>query len=143
MEKQPIPNKPDSKKASPVGPKTGGKNQAKGFPIVALEAFETFFKEMRHDSDIAFVLVAHLDPTHVSLLPELVQKRSKMEVHQVRDGMRVQRNHVYVIPPNKDLVILNGTLQLLEFTQPRGINLPIDTFFRSLAKDQRRFRRIF
>ena len=70
MEKQPIPNKPDSKKASPVGPKTGGKNQAKGFPIVALgasagglEAFETFFKEMRHDSDIAFVLVAHLDLT--------------------------------------------------------------------------------
>jgi len=118
-------------------------SQKKGFPIVALgasagglEAFETFFKAMPADSDIAFVLVAHLDPTHVSLLPELVQKRSRMKVHQVRDGMRVQRNNVYVIPPNKNLTILNGTLQLMDLTRPRGANLPIDSFFRSLAQDQ-------
>ena len=117
--------------------------QKKGFPIVALgasagglEAFELFFKSMRHDSGIAFVLIAHLDPTHVSLLPELLQKRSKMKVHQVQDGMKVQRNHVYVIPPNKNLTILNGTLQLLDLTQARGANLPIDSFFRSLATDQ-------
>jgi len=115
----------------------------KDFPIVALgasagglEAFETFFKAMPADSGIAFVLVAHLDPTHVSLLPELVQKRSKMKVHQVHDGMKVQQNHVYVIPPNKNLTILNGTLQLMDLTQPRGANLPIDSFFRSLAQDQ-------
>ncbi|MCU7806350.1 MAG: PAS domain S-box protein [Candidatus Thiodiazotropha sp. (ex Semelilucina semeliformis)] len=115
----------------------------KGFPIVALgasagglEAFETFFKAMPHDSGIAFVLVAHLDPTHVSLLPELVQKHSKMQVHQVKDGMKVACNHVYVIPPNKNLRILNGTLQLFDLTRPRGANLPIDSFFRSLAADQ-------
>ncbi|MCU7829290.1 MAG: PAS domain-containing protein [Candidatus Thiodiazotropha sp. (ex Myrtea sp. 'scaly one' KF741663)] len=115
----------------------------KGFPIVALgasagglEAFETFFKAMPHDSGIAFVLVAHLDPTHVSLLPELVQKHSKMQVHQVKDGMKVECNHVYVIPPNKNLRILNGTLQLFDLTRPRGANLPIDSFFRSLAADQ-------
>jgi len=114
-----------------------------GFPIVAmgasaggLEAFEIFFKAMCHDSGIAFVLVAHLDPTHISLLPELLQKHTKMQVHQVRDGMKVQCNNIYVIPPNKNLTILNGALQLTDFTQPRGINLPIDTFFRSLAEDQ-------
>ncbi|MCP4196780.1 MAG: chemotaxis protein CheR, partial [Proteobacteria bacterium] len=115
----------------------------KRFPIVALgasagglEAFETFFKAMPSDSGIAFVLIAHLDPTHVSLLPELVQKRSSMRVHQVRDGMKVERNNVYVIPPNKNLTILNGILQLMDLTKPRGANLPIDSFFRSLAQDQ-------
>ncbi len=73
----------------------------KPFPIVALgasagglEAFEAFFKAMRHDSGMAFVLIAHLDPTHVSLLPELLQKRSRMKVHQAQDGMQVQPDHV-------------------------------------------------
>lgn len=114
-----------------------------GFPIVAigasaggLEAFECFFKAMPDKSGIAFILIAHLDPTHVSLLPELLQRGSKMEVHQVRDGVKVQANHVYVIPPNKDLTIINGALQLTALSQPRGSNMPIDNFFRSLAKDQ-------
>ncbi|MFT5693781.1 MAG: two-component system CheB/CheR fusion protein [Oceanicoccus sp.] len=114
-----------------------------GFPIVSLgasagglEAFEVFFKAMSPDSGIAFVLIAHLDPTHVSLLPELMQKRSKMKVQQIEDNMRVEPNNVYVIPPNKNLEIINGHLQLMNLPKPRGANLPIDTFFRSLAKDQ-------
>ncbi|MCU7805958.1 MAG: PAS domain S-box protein [Candidatus Thiodiazotropha sp. (ex Lucinoma borealis)] len=126
-----------------ISSKTPARPDKQGFPIVALgasagglEAFETFFKAMPHNSGMAFVLVAHLDPTHVSLLPELVQKRSRMQVHQVLDGMKVQSNHVYVIPPNKNLRILNGTLQLFDLTKPRGANLPIDSFFRSLASDQ-------
>ena len=114
-----------------------------GFPIVAigasaggLEAFEIFFDAMPSNSGIGFILVAHLDPTHVSLLPELLQKHTKMEVRQIQDGMKVLPDNVYVIPPNRDLTILNGSLQLMNFTQPRGVNLPIDSFFRSLAKDQ-------
>jgi two-component system, chemotaxis family, CheB/CheR fusion protein len=114
-----------------------------GCPIVGigasaggLDAFQTFFKAMPHDSGMAFVLVAHLDPTHVSILPELLQKRTKMAVHQIIDGMEVHPNAVYVIPPNKDLGILNGILQLMNPAQPRGANLPIDSFFRSLAQDQ-------
>jgi len=114
-----------------------------GFPVVGigasaggLEAFEAFFKAMPHDSGMAFVLVAHLDPTHVSILPELLQKRTKMAVFQAADGMRVEPNSVYVIPPNKALSILNGVLQLMETAQPRGVNLPIDGFFRALAQDQ-------
>ena len=114
-----------------------------GCPIVGigasaggLDAFQTFFKAMPHDSGMAFVLVAHLDPTHVSILPELLQKPTKMAVHQIIDGMEVHPNAVYVIPPNKDLGILNGILQLMNPAQPRGANLPIDSFFRSLAQDQ-------
>jgi two-component system, chemotaxis family, CheB/CheR fusion protein len=82
------------------------------------------------------VLVVHLDPTHISLMPELLQKRTKMPVCQVKDGTQILPNHVYVIPPNKDLTILHGRLHLMELSQPRGVNLPIDTFFRSLAQDQ-------
>ena len=134
----------DEGKSGPKNLRSSGTVEKQvGFPIIALgasagglEAFETFFKAMCHDSGIAFVLVAHLDPTHVSLLPELLQKHTKMPVHQVRDGMKVQCNNVYVIPPKKNLTILNGAMQLMDLPQPRGANLPIDLFFRSLAKDQ-------
>ena len=114
-----------------------------GFPIVAigasaggLEAFEAFFNAMPSESGIAFVLIAHLDPSHVSLLPELLQKHTEMPVHQVQDGVQVTPNNVYVIPPNKQLTIFNGALVLLELAQPRASSLPIDSFFRSLATDQ-------
>ena len=142
------PKKPASRK------KAGGALEAKlpaapeiapGFPIVGigasaggLETLETFFKAMPADTGIGFVLVVHLDPTHISLLPELLQKHTRMPVCQIEDGMAVEPNHLYVIPPNKKLTILHGTLQLMELSQPRGRNLPIDSFFRSLAKDQER-----
>jgi two-component system CheB/CheR fusion protein len=101
-----------------------------------LEAFEAFFEAMPVDAGLAFVLVPHLDPTHVSIMPELIQKRTKMQVLQIKDGMRVEANTVYVVPPNQNLSILNGTLQLMELSKPRGANLPIDSFFRALARDQ-------
>ncbi|MFH1569819.1 MAG: chemotaxis protein CheB [Gemmatimonadota bacterium] len=113
------------------------------FPIVGmgasaggLGAFGSFFKAMPPDSGMAFVLVAHLDPSHVSLLPELVQRHTPMPVHQVQDGTRVEPGTVYVIPPNKEMRLFNGTLQLLDLRQPRGANLPIDSFLRSLARDR-------
>jgi len=113
------------------------------FPIVGmgasaggLEAFESFFTSMPGDSGMAFVLVSHLDPTHNSLLPELIQKKTPMKVHQITDGMQMQPNMIYVIPPNKDMAIFNGTLHLMDLPHPRGFNLPIDSFFRSLAQDR-------
>lgn len=120
------------------------KSQANGhFPIVALgasagglEAFESFFNAMPSDSGCAFIIISHLDPTHTSLLPDLLQRKTPMPVIHIIDGTVVEPNHVYVIPPNKNLSILNGVLQLMEFTRSRGMNLPIDSFFRSLAKDQ-------
>ena len=135
----------ETAEARPAEPKLASEKPRKpgAFPIVGigasaggLDAFQEFFKAMPADSGMAFVLVAHLDPTHVSMLPELLQKRTKMPVRQITDGMRVCPNSIYVIPPNKALSILNGTLQLMEPAQPRGANLPIDSFFRSLAQDQ-------
>ena len=114
------------------------------FPIVGmgasaggLEAFEAFFNAMPNDSGMAFVLISHLDPTHISILPELIQKRTRMKVLLIEDGLRIQPNTVYAIPPNKDVAILNGVLHLMDLPHPRGFNLPIDNFFRSLAQDQK------
>lgn len=85
---------------------------------------------------MAFVLISHLDPTHISILPELIQKKTLMTVHLITDGMPIQPNMIYVIPPNKDMAILNGALHLMDLSHPRGFNLPIDSFFKSLARDQ-------
>ncbi len=101
-----------------------------------LDAFKQFFANMPTDSGMAFVLVSHLDPTQKSMMPELLQRFTKMQVFQAEDGMEVRPNCVYVIPPNRDMSILHGTLLLLETSAPRGLRLPIDFFFRHLAEDQ-------
>ncbi len=115
------------------------------FPIVGvgasaggLAAFEAFFSGMPADKDpnMAFVLVQHLAPDHKSILTELVRRYTRMQVSEAEDGVVVQPNCAYIIPPNRDMAFLNGTLQLLEPSSPRGQRLPIDFFFRSLAQDQ-------
>ena len=120
--------------------------QTDSFPIVGigasaggLAAFEAFFSGMPADTDpgMAFVLVQHLAPDHESLLTELVRRYTRMQVFEVEDGMIVHRNCAYIIPPNHDMALINGTLQLLEPSTPHGQRLPIDFFFRSLADDQR------
>lgn len=102
----------------------------------ALEAYEQFFKNMPADSGMAFVLVPHLDPTQKGIMPEIIQRITKMQVFRVEDGMKVQPNNIYVIPPNKDMSIFHCTLHLLEPEAPRGLRMPIDHFFRHLAEDQ-------
>jgi len=87
-------------------------------------------------SGLAFVVVQHLDPTRKGLLVELLQRWTTMPVVQIKDRMKVEPDHVYVIPSNRDLSILHGVLHLLEPAAPRGLRLPIDFFFRSLADDQ-------
>jgi two-component system CheB/CheR fusion protein len=115
------------------------------FPIVGigasaggLAAFEAFFSGMPldKDPDMAFVLVQHLAPDHKSILTELIRRYTRMQVFEVTDGVVVQPNCAYIIPPGRDMAFLNGTLQLLEPSSPRGQRLPIDFFFRSLAQDQ-------
>ena len=117
-----------------------------GFPIVGigasaggLAAFEAFFSGMPADTDpgMAFVLVQHLAPDHKSILTDLIRRYTRMQVFEVEDGMTVQPNCAYIIPPNRDMAFLNGALQLMEPSAPRGQRLPIDFFFRSLAHDQR------
>jgi two-component system CheB/CheR fusion protein len=99
-----------------------------------LEALEQFLKNVPERSGMAFVVIQHLDPTHKGIMVELLQRACAMPVNQVKDRTKVQPDHVYVIPPNKDMSILRGVLHLLPQASPRG--LPIDFFFRSLAADQ-------
>ena len=117
---------------------------AETFPIIGigasaggLEALEQFLSPIPVDSGMAFVIVQHLDPTHKGIMPELLQRGTAMRVAQVEDQMPVEPNHVYVIAPNKDLSLLRGKLHLFDPVTPRGLRLPIDFFFRSLAEDQR------
>src|SRR5579864_9024779 len=84
---------------------------------------------------MAFVFVQHLDPTHTSALEEILSRSTRIPVTEVKDGMTVQSNHVYVIPPNADLAIRDGVLRLSARTLGRGQHRPIDTFFHSLAED--------
>jgi len=116
------------------------------FPIVGigasaggLAAFEAFFSGMPKDSEpgMAFVLVQHLAPDHKSILTDLVRRYTRMQVFEVEDGMEVHPNAVYIIPPGKDMAFLNGSLSLLEPSSPRGLRMPIDFFFRSMAQDKR------
>ena len=113
------------------------------FPIVGLgasagglEALEQFLKHVPQNSGLAFVIVQHLDPTSKGFMSELLQRASGLRVVQVKDRTPVEPDCVYVIPPNKDMSILHGVLHLLAPTSPRGLRLPIDFFFRSLAQDQ-------
>ena len=101
----------------------------------SLEALEMFFRAMPVNEGLAFVLIVHLEPSHKSITDELIQRCTTMKVSEARDNMTVESNAVYIIPPGKDLSILNGTIQLMDVTGKHGIRLPIDYFFRSLAKD--------
>lgn len=116
------------------------------FPVVGigasaggLEALEQFLGSVPAKSGLAFVVVQHLDPTYKGMIVELLQQSTPLPVVQVEDGMKVQPDHVYVIPPNRDLSILHGVFYLLEPTAPRGLRLPIDFFLRALADDLKTF----
>ena len=119
-------------------------NVSPRFPIVGigasaggLEAISQFLSAVPVNSGLAFVVVQHLDPKQVGLLPELLQRYTAMPVHKVVDPTKVNPNSVYVIPSNKDMSILNGILHLLEPFAAHGLRLPIDFFFRTLADDQK------
>ena len=114
------------------------------FPVVGigasaggLDAIEKIFLNMPHDSGMAFVIIMHFDPTSKSIMVEILKRYTKMEVYQAGDGMKINPNSVYIIPPNRDMAILHGTLQLLEPTISRGIRHPIDFFFKSLSEDSK------
>nr|WP_245535836.1 chemotaxis protein CheB [Thiorhodococcus drewsii] len=115
------------------------------FPVVGigasaggLAAFESFFSAIPVDTEtgMAFVLVQHLAPDHKSILTDLVKRYTCMQVSEAEDGMAIEPDHAYIIPPNMDMALFKGVLHLLEPSAPHGLRLPIDFFFRSLAQDQ-------
>jgi len=101
-----------------------------------LEAIETFFKEMPVDSGVAFAVIQHLSPDHKSLMPELLARRTAMKIHRAEEGMVMEPDSVYLIPPRKNLRIFHGKLLLTDQDHGHGLNLPIDIFFKALAEDQ-------
>ena len=105
------------------------------YPIVGigasaggLEALEQFFENMPKDNGMAFVVIQHLDPNHVGIMPELLQRITTMKVIQASDRLKVKPNCVYVIPPNKSMSLLQGALHLFDPVETRGLRLPIDIF---------------
>ncbi len=114
------------------------------FPIVGLgasagglEAFSNLLRDLPSDTGMAFVLVQHLDPNHESILAHLIAQVTKMKVEEAQEGMKVVPNCVYVIPPGKEITIVEGALALEPRTRKsNGTYMPIDVFFRSLAEIQ-------
>src|SRR5450631_2780574 len=112
------------------------------FPIVGigasaggLEALTALLKALPPDTGLAFVIIQHLNPQHESLLPDLLARSTAMPVRQVKDGIRIEPNHVYVIPPNTSLAVVQQTLRLTPREPAIGVRLPIDGFLRSLAEN--------
>ncbi|HVR75561.1 MAG TPA: chemotaxis protein CheB [Planctomycetota bacterium] len=114
------------------------------FPIVGigasaggLEAFTAVLRALPTDTGMAFVIVQHLAPEHDSILSTLLANTTDMPVFEVEDGLRVEPNHVYVIPPNVNMGVLHAVLHLIPRGGSRGHFMPIDFFFRSLAEEQK------
>jgi two-component system CheB/CheR fusion protein len=133
-------NKKHSRKSGQQISFPGGTKQ---FPIVGigasaggLEAIEGFFANTPSEIQIAFVIIQHLAPEHKSIMGSLLEKYTKMKVVEIRDGMKLTPGCVYLNPPNRDISIVNSRFLLSEPAQPRGLHLPIDFFFRSLAESE-------
>jgi two-component system CheB/CheR fusion protein len=112
------------------------------FPIVGigasaggLEAFSELLRNLPPATGMAFVLVQHLDPTHGSVLAEILSRTTKLPVIEVTDAIPVERDRVYVIPPNANMVLEDGTLRLAPRTLTRGQHMPVNYFFQSMAHE--------
>ncbi|WP_370573381.1 chemotaxis protein CheB [Methanomethylovorans sp.] len=117
----------------------------KKFPVVGigasaggLAALGEFFSAMPADTslEMAFVVVQHLAPDRKSMLSEIIMRYTGMQVYEVKDGMVVRPDCIYIIPPSKDIIIVDGMLHLVEPVKARGHRMPINSFFSSLASDQ-------
>ena len=113
------------------------------FPIVGvgasaggLEAFRSLLQALPAKTGMAFVLVQHLDPEHESLLTKLLSHATRLPVTEVTEGVAIEPDHVYVIPPNKVLGIRNGDLHLLARRRQDPKHMPVDSFFHSLAENE-------
>ncbi|MFO8084727.1 MAG: chemotaxis protein CheB [Desulfobacterales bacterium] len=139
---------PTQKKKSSVTHKVKRRNNSqalpKNFPIVGigasaggLETLQDFFAHMPADANIAFVIIQHLSSQHKSIMAELLSKHTPMTVKEIEEGVHLSPGCVYLTPPDKNVAIFNRSLHLMEPIKGRGINMPIDFFFRSLSEDQK------
>src|SRR6188768_2376435 len=112
------------------------------FPVVGLgasagglAASSELLRRLGREPGVAVIVVHHLDPRHESSLVDIFARLTDMRVETARDGLKVQANHVYVVPPNAGLLLKGGALMLTQRLEQGGVHLPIDQFFESLAED--------
>jgi two-component system CheB/CheR fusion protein len=120
-----------------VAPATAPRIVGVGASAGGLAALEQFFRSASPTGGLAYVVVQHLDPTQKALLPALLQRVTSLRVRQADELARVEPDCVYVIPPNTELSVVDGVLNLEKPGEPRGLRLPINILFSSLARDQR------
>lgn len=136
--KPPPANHPEKDRA----PLPESRSVSQPFPVVGiaasaggLDAFKALLSTMPGDTGMAFVLIPHLDPSHSSLMVELLRPHTQMPVHEAEEGVKIHADAVYIIPPNRNLEIKDRTLHLSQLVEPHTQRTPIDLFFRSLAED--------
>ncbi len=142
----PIRNSPKQKDAAVNEETQAASAQKRGrapFPVVGigasaggLEALTTLVKALSNDLGMAYIIVPHLDPHRESAFSQILERHTQMPVRQIEQGMAIEPNHVYVIPPNCNLTITDSRLHITDLNQPRINNATIDLFFRSLAESQ-------
>lgn len=108
---------------------------ALGASAGGLEPIEQFFQNMPSDTGMAFVLIQHLSPDFKSQMEQLLSRKTRMAIHRVENGVEVQPNNIYLIPPKKMMAISGNRLLLTDKETGSNVTLPIDEFFRSLAVD--------
>ena len=129
--------------SSDDAPKRFVPNQFQGYVVAigasagGLDALERFFGELETDTGAVFVVIQHLSPDHKSMMDNLLGRRTTMPVLMAENGMAMQADHVYLIPPGKNMTVANAKLRLIP-KNPHGLSLPIDLFFTSMAKEFRR-----
>src|SRR5512140_1431359 len=124
------------KRDQPIPP-----SQANGLTIVGigasaggLKALRSFFEALPESTGMAFVVITHLHPEHESVMADILQGDTRMQVSQVTRMVDVEPDHVYVIPPNHEILMADHKLDVKQYDEPRGLRSPVDHFFRSLAK---------
>jgi two-component system CheB/CheR fusion protein len=132
----------DNDRKSDSRPGGGDHRDGREFPVIVaigasaggVHALQNLFAALPNDTGASFVVVVHLDPGHRSELVNIIAARTRMPVVEVRTRQELQANHVYVIPPDRRLQLVDHEVSPLEFDEPRGHRAPIDLFFRSLAE---------
>ncbi|SDP40746.1 two-component system, chemotaxis family, CheB/CheR fusion protein [Pseudomonas arsenicoxydans] len=114
------------------------------FPVVGigasaggLQAIKLFFENMPHDNGMAFVIILHLSPDHQSIADRIIQESTRMPVLQVTETVPIEKNHIYVISPARQLTMNDGVLEVSSNDRSEGRHASIDLFFRDLAEVHR------
>ena len=119
------------------------RSQGTGFPVVGigasaggLEAFTELLEHLPADTGMAFVFAQHLDPRHKSNLAQILSRSTPMPIREATDGMRLEPNQIYVMPPDRDMAVFHGALSLMPRPESKARHLAIDYFLHSLVEDQ-------